>query len=363
MNPYSGSKVLFHGKRLESLRHGEQPNPTHVQLILSDLCNHDCSFCAYRMTGYTSNQLFGVQREDGTVNHNPNRMITTEKALEIVNSCATMGVRAIQFTGGGEPTVHPDHIEVFNQALSLGMQCALVSNGNRLQPGWQDVLPFFAWLRISVDAGTPETYAKVRRVKETAFSRVWANIEALRREIDAHCTPAVLGVGFVVTRENWQEMYECARHAKESGAHNVRIGAMFSQDGPRYYDGLQASIREIEDKTKELEGDGFQVFDLFGQRMDDLFQGAPDYEMCGFQHFTTYIGADLNVYRCCNTAYNERGLIGSLKDQTFDQMWASHQKRHAFETFDARGCERCQFNHINRTIIAATKAPTHVDFV
>ena len=138
---------------------------------------------------------------------------------------------------------------------------------------------------------------------------------------------------------------------------------MFSQHGAAYYDGLQKKIREVEDKTKELNGDGFHVFDLFGQRMDDLFQGAPDYEMCGFQHFTTYIGADLNVYRCCNTAYNERGLVGSLEKQTFEEMWASHQKRQAFETFDARGCERCQFNHINRTIIAATQAPTHVDFI
>lgn len=363
MNPYSGAKVLFHGKRLEALRAGEQPNPLHVQIILSDLCNHDCSFCAYRMSGYTSNQLFNVIREDGTQNHNPNRMITTAKAHEILDDCERMGVRAIQFTGGGEPTVHPDHIEIFGRALDLGMRCALVTNGNRLQPGWEDVLPFFSWLRVSLDAGTPETYASVRRVKPTAFHKALANIQAIRTQIDAQMTAAVLGVGFVVTRENWSELYEAVRLAKENGAHNVRIGAMFSQMGATYYDGMIEPIRELEMRAKELQGDGFLVFDLFGQRVDDLFQGAPDYQFCGFEHFTTYIGADLNVYRCCNTAYNERGLIGSLKDQTFDALWQSYEKRKAFAEFDARGCERCQFNHINRTILAAVNPPVHVDFV
>ena len=82
--------------------------PAQVQLILSDLCNHDCSFCAYRLSGYTSNMNFA----DVDGNKNPRRMIPTEKALEIVKDCSTLGVQGLQFTGGGEPTVHPDHLHL-----------------------------------------------------------------------------------------------------------------------------------------------------------------------------------------------------------------------------------------------------------
>ena len=68
-------KVYWHRDRLDALARGEVPSPTQVQLIISDLCNQDCSFCAYRMSGNLSNELFGEAREDGSINNNPNRMI------------------------------------------------------------------------------------------------------------------------------------------------------------------------------------------------------------------------------------------------------------------------------------------------
>ena len=52
-NPYSSLKMAWH-----YAREGGLPKaPKQVQMILSDLCNQNCRFCAYRMDGYTSNQL------------------------------------------------------------------------------------------------------------------------------------------------------------------------------------------------------------------------------------------------------------------------------------------------------------------
>jgi outer membrane protein assembly factor BamB len=43
---------------------------------------------------------------------------------------------------------------------------------------------------------------------------------------------------------------------------------------------------------------------------------------------TVYIGsADSNVYACCSWAYNEMGLVGSIKEQTFEQMWFGDGQR------------------------------------
>ena len=78
----------------------------------------------------------------------------------------------------------------------------------------------------------------------------------------------------------------------------------------------------------------------------------------------TYIGADLSVYRCCNTAYNPHGYLGSLKDQRFIEMWNSDEKRERIASFNASSCERCMFNNKNRVInYALETAPEHVDFV
>lgn len=348
---YSQLKPAFHLDRIETLRRGDRPVPVHVQLVLSDLCNQDCSFCAYRMSSGLSRELFGTAET-----HNPNRKITTDKAAEIIRDCASLGVKAIQFTGGGEPTVHRDHEMLFGLAQSLGMQTALVTNGVRLKP--TKAFLGMTWVRVSVDAGTSETYSRIRGVSQDHWHKVWNNIRAFAYEYTG-----TLGVGFVVTNENWQEMGSAALAAKDAGASNIRLGAVFSTDGEGYYGALRDQIAAEAARVEQCFsqgtplGDGFQAINLFGRRLNDLHDGSPTDPFCGYQHFTTYIGADLNVYRCCNTAYTKAGTIASLKDQRLTDVLPIR------DTFDARGCKYCQFNQQNHIINSLVKMPAHADFV
>jgi MoaA/NifB/PqqE/SkfB family radical SAM enzyme len=342
---YSQLKPAWHLDRIEALRAGKNPAPVHVQLILSDLCNQDCSFCAYRMSAGLSRELFVTPET-----HNPNRRIETLRAEEIIRDCAALGVKAIQFTGGGEPTVHKDHERLFALASALGMQTALVTNGVKLKAS-----PAFLgmqWVRVSVDAGDAETYASIRGVSTTHWDAVWRNVAAFA----ARFTGA-LGIGFVVTKENWRGIKAAAAMTKAAGASNMRVGAVFSSEGAGYYGGLISSIYEAIAEAKECNGDGFEVIDLFGRRVGDLQDGAPQDPFCGYQYFTTYIGADLNVYRCCNTAYTTRGTIGSLKHSRLGEVLAARG------AFDARQCQHCQFLGQNRAISALVQEPTHPAFV
>jgi hypothetical protein len=79
--------------------------------------------------------------------------------------------------------------------------------------------------------------------------------------------------------------------------------------------------------------------------------------------FTTYISGTQQVFTCCNQSYNERGLIGSIANQRFKDFWLSEEKQAFFRKFDARGCERCQFNLQNRAINYAIDEQQHVNFV
>lgn len=359
-DPYSPLKVLHphHRHRLDDLREGRQPYPAHVQIILSDLCQQSCSFCAYRWDGYTTNEMFYTVGEDGAKNHNPNRMIPTAKVLEVLDDCRVMGVGAVQFTGGGEPTLHPDHPLLFSYALDQGLECALVTNG----VAWRcpQVLEQFAWVRFSMDAGYPETYAHVRKSHPSTFYKVYEHVSQLAA---AKGGPLV-GVGFVVTKDNWMEVVPAASRARDAGAHSFRLSAVFQPDGPGYFAGFYAEAARLCREAEGLATPRFRVTNMFGDRVEDLQQAHPDYGFCGYQHLTTYIGGDQNVYRCCNLAYNPRGLIGSIKDQRFKELWDSDDKFEDFAWFDAHGCPRCQFNQKNRTInYAISDDPTHVDFV
>lgn len=364
MNAYASDKILAHLPVIQQLRNGEQPNPVHVQMILSDLCNQDCGFCAYRMSGYTTNQLFGVANVDGTVNNNPNRMIPCGKAREILEDCKVLGVKAIQFTGGGEPTVHPQFAEIFRHSLDLGMNAALVTNGVRMSSVVRESLMWATWCRISIDAGDAELYGKMRGVSPDVYNRVLGNIRELVHLRNQQGSTLHIGIGFVVTSENWMHVKMAAETAKRLGVDSFRISAVFQPNGINYFQPFRKTAGEYCRAAEEFSDDRFAVINMFTDRLGDLIDASPEYQRCGYQHVTTYIGGDLNVYRCCNTAYNERGLIGSLANQRFRSLWQSQAKRDDFAQFDARGCERCQFNEKNRTINSLIDFnPTHEDFV
>lgn len=368
--PYSNLKVFHQHDRLEQLRRGEQIVPTQCQIILSDLCNHDCSFCSYRWSGYTSNELFAVGEMAKFGTNNPNRMISHDKAIEILDDCAEMGVRAIQFTGGGEPTVHPQHREVFQHALDLGLDLAMVSNGaifRKASAGVQstvDLLLRATWVRISLDAGTPETYSAIRRVPPAIFPQVTGNIRSLVAAKQKAGNGPVIGVGFVVTKENWREVVAATEMARDLGVDNIRISAVFQPDDDAYFASFYDAAFEQCRIAASLATPSFRVFNRFAARLEDLHDKNPDYSFCGYQQFNTYVGADLNVYRCCTTAYNRIGEIGSLKNQRFRELWESEQKRRAIGDFNAAGCPRCMFNTINKTILyAINDKPEHANFI
>lgn len=352
---YTDLKPAWHLDKIKSLRETGQCLPGQVQLVISDLCNHDCPWCAYRSEGYSSNQHFNGPEGE----RNPNRRIPTGKCFEIIDDIASMGIRAIQFTGGGEPTVHKDHIAIFSRALTNGLKCALVTNGNVLAEGWGSVYPHFDWIRVSLDAGTPETYASVRRTSTKNFDLAIANVTRLATS-GSH-----VGVSFVVLKENRDEIKKAAELAKASGASSIRFAALFSTEMASYYEGWgESSHSAIAESKALLEDNDFSVIDMLGQRQSDLEQGRPEASFCGYQHLNVYIGGDQKVYRCCNTAYNDLGLVGDLSDQTFSEFWASDAKDAAYRDFDARSCEHCAFNGKNRLIrYLVDKSPTHVDFV
>src|SRR5215831_15537667 len=119
-------------------------------MVLSDLCNQACHFCAYRDPTYTSSQLFHIAG-----NYNPNRMLPFEKVMEILDDCEEIGVKAIQLTGGGEPTVYPRFQEVTEEIGKRGIQWSLVTNGV-LAKKWD--FSKASWIRVSLDAATSATY-------------------------------------------------------------------------------------------------------------------------------------------------------------------------------------------------------------
>jgi MoaA/NifB/PqqE/SkfB family radical SAM enzyme len=337
---YSPNKIFHHQDKIEAIKAGFTPTPVHVQLVPTNRCNQSCDFCAYRQEGYSSNEQFDTRDQ-----------IDWLKLNEIVASCKNMGVKAIEITGGGEPTCHPYFLHLCESIINNGIDLGLVTNGSKWGEQHTYVLNKAKWVRFSLDAGTPATYAKIRHVQPDKLAEVRQHIREL--------TGPVVGVGFVVTKDNWKEIIDAVLNARQDGADNIRLSAVFTNEGRSYFHGIGDEIDDICKSVTKYSTDTFRVFNLFSDRYLDLSLGKPTYQDCHLQKFCTYIGADLNVYRCCILAYNELGKLGSIKDQTFEQMW----EKVNFD-FDARTCPRCMHNKKNATIdYALQTSPPHVNFL
>jgi hypothetical protein len=91
-----------------------------------------------------------------------------------------MGVKAVQITGGGEPTAHPRHADIFRAVLDRGLDLALVTNGVLLRDE-----TFGSCCPREVGPGVHrrrqrETYAAHAAVPPAQFNRAWTTSTTVR---------------------------------------------------------------------------------------------------------------------------------------------------------------------------------------
>lgn len=361
---YSPYKIAHHESELRLFRNGQDllVVPTQIQIDPFNPCNHDCPFCVYRY------------HKDSDINalFNESDVIPYRKMVEILDSCVSMGIKAIESTGGGESTLHPRILDFFQAALERDLEIGLVTNG--CGTNWKantktmtELLAHAQWVRFSLDAATPETHRKIHRSKTDDFQLVRQNIQKLVEAKNGQQS-CVVGVSFIVTHDNYHEIIPATELVKSLGADNIRFSAAVFEGLPDgYHTPHHQVVIEALDHVKETyTDDNFAVF-TFGERMD--FRNAfGDYEpgdRCFYSHLNAVIGADLNLYPCCVLKYRPAGLVASLKHQTFEDAWHSYERREYYRKLDiASQCKTCYLKPKNDFIKYLVQPdPPHVNFI
>lgn len=109
---------------------GEKVYPVNIEISLSHTCDAVCSWCFYAGTH--------VKKSAG--------MMEKDILIKLVKDLAELKVKAISWTGGGEPTLHPDFPELVDLAYSLGIKQGLFTNA--LLKAKYDPTKF-EWIRVS----------------------------------------------------------------------------------------------------------------------------------------------------------------------------------------------------------------------
>ena len=353
-SPYAVSKLAHHPAHIAAFRSGERLAPVQLHLMPQNRCNHDCHFCSYRLANWKNS----VQFDDAEA-------IPWEILEPTLREARAMGTRAVELTGGGEPFLYPHIDQLIDLIDELGFDLGCVTNGTPVT--WQraqrlGAMQRWLWARVSIDAGSADTYCTVRGVAWTHWDRAWATVRNLSSERGARADRRV-GVGFVVTRENYTEVAKCCRLAKTAGADNVRLSIRFGPGGNDYYLPGQLDIAEAQAEAaeRELNEDGrFRVHNLIGERRGNQGAAFQDYEPCYTMRLLCVIGGDAKVYTCCTLAFNPAGEMGDLRKTTFRELWEGPAGEKFFEDFKVR--ERCRcvclYERRNLAMLSIVAAPT-----
>ncbi|NTV13190.1 MAG: radical SAM protein [Desulfobulbaceae bacterium] len=355
---YTQSKIFNFPQHLAAVAGGGLPAPIHIRLKPTNRCNHRCSYCCYRNRELYLSEL--LQEED---------QIPQEKMRELVADFAALGVKAVTFSGGGEPLSYPHIYETMQGLRAAQIKIATLTNGSLLVGRIAEFLATNAvWCRISMDAADAETYAALRGVKITEFTKVCDNLRNFAALPGRTC---VLGVNFIVTQENCRSIYNFLAMAQELGVDNVKIsGAVVStqpKENGAYHAGIFPIAKpQIDRAIAELTTASFAIIDKLYRPETENSIYDKDFHWCPMINFMAVVAADQQVYFCHDKAYTKNGRIGSLLGSNFRTLWFSPETAARIKNLDpSQECRHhCADILKNQMLLDYFESdPEHLEFV
>lgn len=309
---YSPLKIFHYAEKLASLPRENAAilPPVHVRIKPTNACGHKCWYCAYRSEDLQLGRDMKIRDA-----------IPRERMREIIDDLIDMGVKAVTFSGGGDPFYYPHLLETAERLADSPVRFASLTNGARLDGDLARVFARAAsWVRISIDGWDGPSYARYRGVKETEFDRL---VDNLRRFADLG-GPCRLGLSVIVDRDNAPHVFELVELARNVGAASVKISPCITSDDAeeanRYHAPIYDLVEEqIAQARRAFASDTFEIYHAYHRQATEY--GKP-YTWCPFLQILPVIGADLRVYACQDKAYNrESGMLGSIEHMRFKDFW------------------------------------------
>lgn len=349
-------KVFAHLDRLVAWRMGQTPAPVTVEWDLSNRCVLGCQDCHFAHT-HVRGPWATARRAFPMAFENTGDLADTRLVLRTLDDMRAAGVLAIVWSGGGEPTTHPDWLSIMDYAAALGFQQGVYTLGGLLTSATASRLASVAtWVVVSLDCADAETYAAEKRVPPSRFDAACHGLTALIGQ------QAVVGASFLLHGENWRQCGDMLSLGRALGADytTFRPAIRTSADQPSICTDDRAWIADALAAGADLravadEPDVEIDLSRFAAYADWAGHG---YTSCEGIQLNTTITPDGRVWVCPQ----RRGVtaLGDLRTESFSDIWARHPRQF---TVDA-GCRvMCRLHPVNETLTALRAPRRHEAFV
>ena len=197
-------KLSYHFDRVQAWESGERIAPVSVDMALTRACGAMCAFC-YAM----------VQEPQ------ERSSIKVDSSLALLDDFKAIGVKSVSLISDGESTISKSYVPFIQHAASLGIDVGNATNAWEWGPEKiEAVLPHLTWVRFTVAAGKPESYAKImfKGPEHTqVFDKAMANIRYAVEHKKKLGLPVTLGIQMVLLPEYKDEIIPFAQLALDLG--------------------------------------------------------------------------------------------------------------------------------------------------
>jgi radical SAM protein with 4Fe4S-binding SPASM domain len=320
-------RIISHYPQVREIRRGGMPFPRFAIIYPVYGCNLDCVGCEY-------------------VNDNEQGMtyLPLPRLTSLLDELADGGTEGVEFCGGGEPSLHPSLVDVVAHGSRRGLRFGILTNGTAVTRRFlEEALPHFAYVRVTCDAATEATYARVRPAKgPNPWQRVLENISTLIRN---RKKGTEISLKFLVNRYNQGEIADAVLMARDLGADSIQFKAV--RQDPAEITGDEA-VR-VDGAIAEARA-RFAPFPVLGSVGKLVMKRS-----CELTPLQVTIDARGDVFLCCYfTHRRERHRIGNVLEESFGKIWGSPRHREAIAAIQPHECSvfDCRFVRYHDTLDA-----------
>lgn len=339
----NSNKILFHyGKILEDICKGKEDfNPIAIEIHPTAKCNHRCIHCSY------------MERNESRIS------IEKEAMDKLIDSIIKMGIRAVYFSGGGEPTLYPGLASYIKKLYANGVESSIITNGSCFEKmdliKIADKLNYIAISVPGVSEFAFETITGTKNLEEVL------SLPSKIKVMHGDKSP-IIGSRIVLTNKNYKEVGMFLQVIKERQFDYALFKIVRD-----YEDNGQGLNKDEEDYLKK-EIETYSEYDEKFTNLKKIFEYKTKPEFVNKCWTNQYglianVSTDGGVYPNIVEIDKKEFCIGNINEQLLEEMWNSDRHKEVKEISNKKWlsgeCKNCRamaynniINKINSTLPA-----------